>query len=327
MRGRRSTKPRVVELFAGAGLFSHAFAAEGFDVVRAVEINSVAAATYTANVGDHVEVADVLSTVPSGTCEVLVAGSPCQSFSTLNKRRENDPRRLLSLDVVRWADALRPQAVVVENVTAFLDSSVWVVLTAELSRLGYEVRSVVANAYDFGVPQVRRRSFTFATRRQVPILTEDRTTRDLTVRSAWDGLATEPDGRNHHYAPRPSRLALARMHMIGPGGDKRDVMRHAPELAPPSWWKLNCQVTDVWGRMEWDKPANTIRTALLNASKGRYIHPEQHRVISLREAARLHTIPDDWRFVGTPYQIARQIGNSVPPEMGRAVARAIYATL
>ena len=77
------------------------------------------------------------------------------------------------------------------------------------------------------------------------------------------------------------------------------------------------------GRLVWDEPANTLRTALLNPSKGRYVHPEQNRVITLREAARLHSIPDDWTFVGTPYQVARQIGNSVPPKLGRAVARAI----
>jgi DNA (cytosine-5)-methyltransferase 1 len=117
------------------------------------------------------------------------------------------------------------------------------------------------------------------------------------------------------------------MRVIRPGGDKRDVMRYAPELTPPSWWRLRCQVTDAWGRMEWDRPSNTIRTALQNPSKGRYIHPEQHRVISLREAARLHTIPDGWRFAGSPKQVARQIGNSVPPSLGRAVARAVNEVL
>jgi len=111
--------------------------------------------------------------------------------------------------------------------------------------------------------------------------------------------------------------------MIPEGGDKRDIMRAAPELAPPSWWSFPGQLTDVWGRMEWDRPANTLRTCLQNASKGRYIHPEQERVISLREAARLHSIEDTWSFSGLPTQVARQIGNSVPPRLGRAVARCV----
>jgi DNA (cytosine-5)-methyltransferase 1 len=319
--------PTVTELFAGAGLFSYAFLTEGFRVVRAIEIDSVAAATYSKNIGCHIEVSDVLASVPSGRCEVLTAGSPCQSFSTLGKRKQDDPRNYLSLDVLRWAKVLRPKIVVIENVAAFLKAPVWKLLASGLNDLGYEVSASVLNAFDFGAPQNRLRSFTFASRVGIPVIRPMRSPRVSNVRQAWDGLAKAPDGVNHHYAPRPSELALARMRVIRPGGDKRDVMRYAPELAPPSWWRLNCQVTDVWGRMEWDKPSNTIRTALLNPSKGRYIHPEQHRVISLREAARLHSIPDGWSFVGYPTQIARQIGNSVPPALGRVVARAVYAAL
>ena len=114
------------------------------------------------------------------------------------------------------------------------------------------------------------------------------------------------------------------MKVIPPGGDKRDIMRAAPELAPPSWWRTQSAVTDVWGRLHWDRPSNTLRTRLLNASKGRYIHPDQHRVMTLREAARLHSIPDTWRLDGYAYHVAQQIGNSVPPRLGRAVARTVH---
>jgi len=327
VRSQLKNQPTLVDLYAGAGLFSHAFAAEGFQVIRAVEIDRVAAATYSRNLGAHVEVADVLASKPHGHCEVLAAGSPCQGFSTLGKRRHDDPRNYLSLDVLRWAKVLQPRVIVIENVSAFLNAPVWERLAAGLKELDYEVSASVLNAYEFGVPQNRLRSFTFASRAGMPIVKRLKTPRLKDVRQAWDGLSATPDGSNHHYAPQPSELALARMRVIRPGGDKRDVMRYAPHLAPPSWWRLRCQVTDVWGRMEWDKPSNTIRTALLNPSKGRYIHPEQHRVISLREAARLHSIPDSWSFAGLPTQIARQIGNSVPPSMGRAVARAVYAAL
>jgi DNA (cytosine-5)-methyltransferase 1 len=148
-----------------------------------------------------------------------------------------------------------------------------------------------------------------------------------TVREAWQGLPAEPDGKNHHYAPKPTLLALERIRLIQPGGDKRDVLLLRPDLAPPSWRRSRTEITDVWGRMEWDRPSNTLRTALLNVSKGRYIHPEQHRVISLREAARLQSIPDEWQFATEPYPIARQIGNSVPPLLGLAVARAVREAL
>jgi DNA (cytosine-5)-methyltransferase 1 len=319
-------RPTVVDLFAGAGLFGYAFRRVGFRLIRAVEVDPVAAATYARNLNSEIEVADIALVPPRGRCEVLIAGPPCQGFSTLGARKPNDPRNALSLYVASWAKVLKPKIVVIENVAAFLESEEWGRLVRRLRCTGYEVTPFTLDAFDYGVPQRRSRSFTIASRcGTVEVPRCRRTTR--TVRQAWEGLATEPNDVNCHYAPKPSDIALARMRVIPPGGDKRDVMQKAPHLAPPSWWKVSCEVTDAWGRMEWDSPCNTLRTALQNASKGRYIHPDQHRVITLREAARLHSIPDSWSFIGLPTQIARQIGNSVPPALGKAVARAVLHAL
>jgi DNA (cytosine-5)-methyltransferase 1 len=319
--------PLVVELFAGAGLLSFAFAAEKFRISLAIEQNAVAAETYRANVGDHILVGDICRIKPVGVCDVLVAGPPCQGFSTLGKRNQHDPRNRLTLQVAIWAKALSPKIVVVENVPAFLLSKHWANLKNRLERFGYEVSSAVINGADYGLPQIRRRCFAFASKIGLPQLPPPLGKRPMTVRQAWDGLPAKPTGRNGHVAPVPSRIALARMKIIPAGGDKRDILRLAPQLAPQSWWKISDQATDVWGRMLYDEPCNTLRTALLNASKGRYIHPEQNRVISLREAARLQSISDNWGFVGTPYQVARQIGNGVPPLLGRIVAKAVRAVL
>jgi DNA (cytosine-5)-methyltransferase 1 len=317
------SRPTVVDLYAGAGLFSLAFNQCGFRIIRAIELDPVAAATYAANLGDHVEEADVTKTAPDVKSDVLIAGPPCQGFSTLGCRRHDDPRNRLSLEVVRWAEKMRPQAVVIENVASFLDSPVWNRVTQRLGRLEYRVDSFVLDAFDYGCPQVRRRSFTIAHLNSEEIALPRRRRSLQTVNEAWSGLPRRPNGKNCHWSPTPSEIALARMRVIPPGGDKRDVMRRARHLAPASWWRVSSEVTDAWGRMEWDKPCNTLRTALQNASKGRYIHPDQDRVISLREAARLHTIPDEWQFVGLPTQVARQIGNSVPPSLGRSVARLV----
>jgi DNA (cytosine-5)-methyltransferase 1 len=320
-------RPTCVDLFSGAGLFSYAFQQAGFAIERAIELDPVAAATYARNVGDHIEVADVRKTDPNGRCDVLIAGPPCQGFSTLNRARADDPRNRLSYQVLRWSRALRPKVVVIENVSGFLESPQWRRIVRELTRDGFHVDSFILDAFNYGCPQYRRRSFTIANSTGAEISPPRRRPRLRSVREAWDGLPLRPNNENHHYAPAPSDIALARMRCIPPGGDKRDVMAKAPELTPPSWWRLNCEVTDAWGRMEWDKPCNTLRTALQNASKGRYIHPEQDRVISLREAARLHTIPDTWVFEGLPTQISRQIGNSVPPALGRAIARMVFRAL
>lgn len=275
------SRPTVVDLYAGAGLFSYAFKQVGFQIARAVEIDAVAAATYSVNMGDHVDVADVARSRPTGRCDVLIAGPPCQGFSTLGRRQSNDPRNRLSLQVVRWAKTLRPKVIVIENVAAFLDSPVWRRVARRLESDGFRVDSFVLDAFDYGCPQLRRRSFTIANRNGQQVLPPRRRRNLRTVRDAWRGLPSKPNDKNHHYAPEPSDIAIARMRVIPLGGDKRDVMRRAPHLTPPSWWRLSCEVTDAWGRMEWGKPCNTLRTALQNASKGRYIHPEQHRVICI----------------------------------------------
>ena len=317
----------LVDLFAGAGLLSFAFRQHGFHVSMAIESDPRAARTYRRNLGDHVICADVRDVAPSGCCDVLVGGPPCQGFSTLGKRRPDDPRNRLALEFVRWATELQPRLVVVENVEPFPRTQVWREMAAGLEDLGYVVTTYCLTATDFGVPQRRRRSFTIASTIGPPSIKRPSTSGPQTVREAWEGLPPTPDGRNWHYSPPPSELARKRMRLIPPGGSKRDLMARAPQLCPPSWWRGRVELTDVWGRLRWDQPSNTIRTCCNNASKGRYIHPEQHRVISLREAARLQSIPDEFAFEGYPIDVARQIGNSVPPAMGSAVAAGVAATL
>lgn len=320
------SSPVVYDLFAGAGLFSFAFQREGFRIERAIELDGVAAETYRAQVGNHIMEGDIRDLAPTGHCDVLIAGPPCQGFSTLGRRAHDDPRNSLSLEVARWAFALHPRVVVVENVAAFARSLHHELLTDALQAAGYRTQTILLDAVCVGVAQHRERSFTFASLSKIPTV-EPAKVPIATVAEALYGLPMAADGRNQHFAPKPGLLALARMRLIPEGGDKRDVMRRNPRLAPRSWVELGCHVTDAWGRMRWDEPSNTLRTCFNNASKGRYIHPEADRVISLREAARLHSIPDSWTFAGWPHEIARQIGNSVPPLVGRAIARAVFSAL
>ena len=111
MKKAIDTRPTVVDLYSGAGLFSCAFRKENFRIIDAIEIDKIAASTYRRNLGDHVRVADVRNTNPSGRCDVLTAGVPCQGFSTLGKRDLQDPRNFLALEVVKWAKHLRPKVV------------------------------------------------------------------------------------------------------------------------------------------------------------------------------------------------------------------------
>jgi hypothetical protein len=107
---------------------------------------------------------------------------------------------------------------------------------------------------------------------------------------------------------------------IPPGGNRFTLMQLRPDLTPACWFRKKSRATDVMGRLEWDKPALTIRTEFFKPEKVRYLHPEQHRPITHWEAARIQTFPDDFKFFGSKIEIARQIGNAVPPKLAEAVA-------
>jgi DNA (cytosine-5)-methyltransferase 1 len=118
---------------------------------------------------------------------------------------------------------------------------------------------------------------------------------------------------------------MARYRAIPEEGMNRiDLQKNAPEITPDCWIKKKSGGTDLFGRLWWDRPAFTIRTEFFKPEKGRYLHPEQHRPITHREAARFQTFPDDFVFTGSKIEIARQIGNAVPPRMAAAIAQATY---
>ena len=107
------------------------------------------------------------------------------------------------------------------------------------------------------------------------------------------------------------------------GMNRVDLLRNAPHLTPPCWVRKKSGGTDLFGRMWWDRPSFTIRTEFYKPEKGRYLHPVQLRPITHREAARLQSFPDSFIFKGTKIEIARQIGNAVPPLFGKRIAEAV----
>jgi DNA (cytosine-5)-methyltransferase 1 len=107
------------------------------------------------------------------------------------------------------------------------------------------------------------------------------------------------------------------------GMNRFDLQRIAPEITPECWKNKKSGGTDLFGRLWWDKPSVTIRTEFFKPEKGRYLHPEKHRPITHREAARLQSFPDSFRFLGTKTEIAKQIGNAVPPLLAAQVAKCV----
>lgn len=343
----------TLDLFAGAGGLSLGFhlADLGYAPVFAVEHDLAAAETFERNFGCEVYAGDIEDgpQYPSEV-DVIVGGPPCQGFSPLGRDRDDESRARLNglwkhyLDAVR---TLRPRAFVIENVPEFQRSIQFAELL-HLLEVDTELREYtpaygVLNAADYGVPQNRRRGILVAIRNHPgalpwppepthgPTSPESRPYR--TVRDAFKGLpsrtkGTDPvivgDTQHLHFGRRPRPTSLERYRAIPPGGNRFDLMANRPDITPDCWLNKPTGTTDVMGRMCWDQPSPTIRTEFFKPEKGRYLHPIAHRVISHREAARLQTFPDWFVFEGSKIQIARQIGNAVPPLLGAAIANFVH---
>ncbi|MHB0979259.1 MAG: DNA cytosine methyltransferase [Thermoleophilia bacterium] len=322
--------PTFIDLFSGAGGLACGLERAGLRSVWAVEIDSDAAATYQANFGHGVYSGPIegVKSVPVGA-DVIVGGPPCQGFSPLGKmspRSAHEEMNQLWRQYLRIVEMVRPRVFVVENVPEFIRSSEGLRMMALAEEWGYETVSGVLNAYHFGVPQKRRRGIIIASRvgkPQLPVGTDRR----ATVRDAIADLPLRPNDQDWHLARSPRPMSLERYRQVPPGGNRFDLMRKRPDITPKCWLNKPTGSTDVFGRLEWDKPALTIRTEFFKPEKGRYLHPEADRPITHREAMRLQTFPDDFIWVGSKISVARQVGNAVPPELARSIAFEVRALL
>jgi DNA (cytosine-5)-methyltransferase 1 len=340
----------VADLFAGAGGLTEGFRRAGYLPTVAVEFDKWAARTYAANFGNHVmacPIEQVNVTRVQGALiwsgynvdgeklkfqtpeiDVLVGGPPCQGFSPLGRMNDwdfNDPRNALWKHYVRILDVVQPRAFVIENVPELLKSPEFARLRRHVQKT-YDLDFGILNASHYGVPQARRRAIVVGCRVGAAALPVATTIR-RTVRDAIADLSRIPDGQNWHVARTPRPSSIERYKAVPPGGNRFDLMRNRPDLAPACWLRKRTGSTDVFGRMHWDQPAPTIRTEFFKPEKGRYLHPDAHRPITIREAARLQTFPDGFIFLGSNVQVAKQIGNAVPVTLAERIAIQIRSTL
>lgn len=355
----------LVDLFAGAGGFTAGFCFDlgpqypSFDPlfrpVLAVDFDDDAMKTYEANFGAHAVVAPIehseIKQFSDGThrfygydedgklikkidlpakIHVIVGGPPCQGFSPLGRMNDwdrEDPRNRLWVHYMKIVEELMPDIFLIENVPQILTSRHGQSILDEAHDLGYFIaQPKILNADYYGVPQKRRRAFILASRIG-PIELPSPTFEERTVRDAFGNLP-EPETDPLHILRNPTKKSLERYKVIPEGGNRFDLMEKRPDITPRCWLdKKPTGFTDVMGRLWWDKPSLTIRTEFYKPRKGRYLHPEKDRVITHREAAALQTFPNDFVFCGSKIEIARQIGNAVPPILAYHIAREIHDRL
>ena len=345
-------EPTVIDLFAGVGGLSLGFEMEGFDILLANEFDQSIATAYKENhKSTNVVVGDITSLDLSkvfgeyvNKIDVVIGGPPCQGFSQKGKRKTiNDERNFLFKHYVEVVKFVKPKYFVMENVPNLLTAEKGFFLN-EIKGLfkdyGYSIRYGILNAADYGVPQNRRRAIIIgkylATPPELPLPCKQKVTiwdaiSDLAYLESGEG-EFEQEYRNspksdyekkmrkgskilyNHMATKHSALALERLSLIPPNAGK--------EILPKEHITKSVY-SGTWSRMKQNDVAVTITTRFDTPSSGKFTHPFLNRAITVREAARLQSFPDTFKFIGSKMSQMKQVGNAVPPLLARKIARVI----
>ena len=329
----------AIDLFAGCGGMTEGLFAAGYRVVAAVEIDHNAAQTYRANHEQREVVlyeADIRQVNPDDISQLLgdeplhlLAGCPpCQGFSTMRRKNKHgakrDIRNRLVWEYVRFVEALMPVTIMLENVPALAEYTEFKRAVARLKHLGYIISYKSVNVAHYGVPQRRKRLVLVGSLLGAlePAVGNNRT---VTVRAAIGNMPLPQESNDPLHRMFPNHTAQIQEQIrLTPhdGGSRLDL----PErYILPCHRKEGIGFKDVYGRLAWDKVSSTITGGCLNPSKGRFLHPEQDRCISAREAAMLQTFPQEYIFpTNLPRSaIALMIGNALPPAFCKIQAKRI----
>ncbi len=334
----------VIDLFCGIGGLSHGLRRSGFNVVAGVDADEKCRYAFEANndaafVGrrlEEVSVAEIGAMFPKGCRRILVGCAPCTPFSpySAGSGQPRDKWSLVDLFMDRVV-ALEPEIVSMENVPrlkSFQGRRVFDRFLERLGRAGYQAADKVVNAADYGVPQDRSRLVVLASRLGPIAVPAPSPGPRRTVRHAIGHLPALDAGEvcphdQLHCASRLSLLNLRRIRAAKPGRPWSEW--DDPDLVSPCHRRRGgASYKNVYGRMEWDKPAPTLTTGCFSFGRGRFGHPVQDRAISLREAALLQSFPRSYQFTapGDPVRFARvgrHVGNAVPVGLATAIGDTI----
>lgn len=334
---QETTKYNSVDVFSGCGGLSAGMVKAGFTAKAAIEIDKHAVLAYRMNhpktkviENDIRKVAsDDIKTVLNGEPLHLLAGCPpCQGFSSVRRlnRRQNvrDDRNALIVEYLRFVKELKPLTIMMENVPGLINYYLFKNVVKELNELGYRPKVKIVNVKDYGVPQNRKRLIMVGSLLGEMDIAEG-TEKKVTVKKAIGKLEPMETSRDllHKITIRHTPEVMKRIKLTPKdGGSRQDL---------PEKYILKCHkkkkvgFNDIYGRLRWNDYSSTITGGCLNPSKGRFLHPEEDRVITAREAALLQSFPRRYKFpVNIPkVSLSLLIGNALPPKFSYIQSRNI----
>ncbi|HJQ32938.1 MAG TPA: DNA cytosine methyltransferase [Pyrinomonadaceae bacterium] len=365
------------DVFSGCGGFSHGFyKTPGFSGLLAVDNWAIAGEVYTINhprvpfqpadLFNRSELLEVAAKL-RGKCDILLGGPPCQSFSTLGKRKDNDKRSSLVEAFVQLCTEVKPKLIVMENVRGITSKKHESGLSfPELVKQGlntdgpatYEVADVLINTLDYDLAQTRTRYFIFAVRKDIQngsgilsniisSITRQKKKSNKTLKDVIGDLPHIESGEGaeemsvkvgtrtkviyNHRAMKHSDRLINRFKYVPPGGGLLNVPRRLLtnhlKKVLDGEYGNGGLIKNIYGRMEWDKPSGTVVAGIDKITCGRFVHPTAHRLLTPRECARIQSFPDSFRFHGSLVNQYYLVGNAVPPTISGVIAKAISEVL
>lgn len=347
-----STTLNAIDLFAGCGGLSKGFMDAGFNIIVGVDNDQAALNTFVKNHNGAValnadlslqETFDEIKRIAGERkIDVIIAGPPCQGFSLTGPRNFDDKRNKLYLAVLEMVKQYQPKAFIIENVpgmATLYKGQIKEEILKRFEKMGYNVDCKILCAADYGVPQIRKRLIFMGIRKDLgmpnfpePEFTSDnyRTCRDAV--SDLPSLINDLGAEELEYSQKPQteyqklmrgKCSVLHNHL---GTNHTQMVKDTIALVPeggnykdlPPGWGESRKFHMAWTRLNGNAPARTVDTGHRNL-----FHYEYNRIPTVRESARMQSFPDDFVFTGTKTQQSRQVGNAVPPLLGKALGKAI----